>query len=232
MCKNRLKFCKIATKSKIRNLILKKYNLSLYILSSYIIIVYQTMQLQKSLFLLLVVFFCHNFFYISEIKAQKTILPRPKASPLAISTLLAPDNTYFKITYGQPMKKGREIFGNLVPYGKIWRTGANEATEITITKDVRVDKKVVKAGTYTLFSIPQENQWLVILNSTLGQWGAYKYDEIKESNVLEISVPVDKNLDEYEALTISFEESKKGADLVMLWDKTKVVVPFTVGKSK
>ncbi len=190
------------------------------------------MKLQATFFFLIVTLFCNTFLCISESKAQKVILPRPKASPLAVSAYLASDNTYFKVTYGQPMKKGREIFGNLVPYGKIWRTGANEATEVTITKDVKVDKKVVKAGTYTLFSIPQEDKWLVILNSTLGQWGAYKYDEIKANNVLEISVPVDKNLDEYEALTISFEESKKGADLVMLWDKTKVVVPFSVNKTK
>src|SRR6476660_6493757 len=70
-----------------------------------------------------------------------------------------------KVTYGQPSKKGREIFGKLVPFGQVWRTGANEASEITFNKDVTVGGKPVKAGTYTLFTIPKETEWTVILNS-------------------------------------------------------------------
>jgi hypothetical protein len=80
-----------------------------------------------------------------------------------------------KVTYGQPSKKGRVIFGDLVPYGEVWRTGANEATEITFSSDVVISGKTIKAGTYTLFTIPQKNTWTIILNSELKQWGSYGY---------------------------------------------------------
>src|SRR5829696_3874612 len=84
-----------------------------------------------------------------------------------------------KVTYGRPYKKGRVIFGGLEKYGKVWRTGADEATEITFANDVNFGGKRVKAGTYTLFTIPDRNQWTVILNSQLGQWGAYDYEKYK-----------------------------------------------------
>lgn len=158
--------------------------------------------------------------------AQKVIKPKPKASPLCMSSFLQ-DDVYLKVTYGQPNKNGREIFGSLVPYGKIWRTGANEATEFTTTKDIKFDKKTLKAGTYTVFSIPGAEKWTIIFNSTLGQWGAYKYEENKEKNALQIEVPVETGEDEYEGFTIQFEQSKKGADMVLLWDKTRVAVPIT-----
>jgi hypothetical protein len=156
----------------------------------------------------------------------KVITPRTKASPLAISTFLSEDNVYLKTTYGQPFKKGRTIFGNLVPYGEIWRTGANEATEFTNTQDIKVGKKVLKAGTYTIFSIPEEDEWTVIFNSSLGQWGSYKYDEIKAQNVLTIKVPVSKTEDMYEAFTVQFEQNKDGVEMQLLWDMTKVAIPI------
>jgi hypothetical protein len=158
--------------------------------------------------------------------AQKVIKPKPKASPLCMASFLG-DDVYLKVTYGQPSKNGREIFGALVPYNKIWRTGANEATEFTTTKDIKFDKKTLKAGTYTLFSIPDEKKWTVIFNSTVGQWGAYKYEESKATNVLQVEVPVEIGEDEYEGFTIQFEQSKKGADMVLLWDKTRIAVPIT-----
>ena len=158
--------------------------------------------------------------------AQKVIKPKPKASPVCINSFLQ-DDVYLKVTYGQPNKNGREIFGTLVPYGKIWRTGANEATEFTTSKDIKFDKKTLKAGTYTVFSIPDAEKWTIIFNGTLGQWGAYKYEETKATNVLQIEIPVEKGEDEYEGFTIQFEQSKKGADMVLLWDKTRIAVPIT-----
>jgi Protein of unknown function (DUF2911) len=160
-----------------------------------------------------------------EVSAQKVIKPRPKASPVCLATFLDQD-IYLKVTYGQPSKNGRDIFGALVPYGKIWRAGANEATEFTTTKDVKLEKKTLKAGTYTVFAIPNENKWTIIFNSVLGQWGAYKYEETKSSNVLEIDVSVDQSEDEYEAFTIQFEQTKKGAEMVFLWDKSRVALPI------
>jgi hypothetical protein len=167
---------------------------------------------------------CGLLLSVSPVWAQKVIKPRPKASPLCLATFLDGD-VYLKVTYGQPNKNGRDIFGNLVPYGKIWRTGANEATEFTTTKDIKIEKKTLKAGTYTVFSIPDEKKWTIIFNSVLGQWGAYKYEETKTANVLEIEVPVEASEDEYEGFTVQFEQTKKGADLVFLWDKTRIGIP-------
>jgi hypothetical protein len=167
-------------------------------------------------------------------QAQKLIQPKPKASTLAMSTYLDGDN-YLKVTYGQPLKKGRAIFGDLVPYGQIWRTGANEATEFTTTRDIKIDKRTLKAGTYTIFSIPDKDQWTVIFNGVLGQWGAYKYEEVKSKNVLELPIRVQSGEDEYEAFTVQFEPDKKGANMVLLWDKTRIVIPIsfvTVAKTK
>lgn len=84
------------------------------------------------------------------------------------------------IKYSQPSTKGREIYGELVPYGEVWRTGANEATTFTTDKDISIDGKTVAAGTYALFTIPGEKEWTIILNSDANQWGAYKYDQEKD----------------------------------------------------
>lgn len=126
-----------------------------------------------------------------------------------------------KISYGQPSKRGRVIFGQLEPYGKVWRTGANEATEITFAKNASFGGKPVKAGTYTLFTIPGEKEWTFILNSSLKQWGAYKYEEIKGNDVLHVTVPVTTLSAPVEKLTITLPANK----LVLEWDKTKVEVP-------
>jgi hypothetical protein len=127
-----------------------------------------------------------------------------------------------KVTYGQPSKRGREIFGRLVTYGKVWRTGANEATEITFAKDGNFGGKTVKKGTYTLFTIPGETEWTIILNSELKQWGAFKYDEIKGKNVLETKVPSKKNNSMVEKFTIEVSDTA----LNMMWDQTLVSVPL------
>ena len=125
------------------------------------------------------------------------------------------------VAYGQPSKKGRVIFGELVPYGKVWRLGANEATEITFAKDGSFGGKPVKAGTYTLFTIPEANEWTFILNSELKQWGAYKYDEIKGKNVLEVKAKATKASAPVEKLTITVPANK----LVVEWDEAHVEVP-------
>lgn len=127
-----------------------------------------------------------------------------------------------KISYGQPSKRDRVIFGQLVPYGEVWRTGANEATEITFTKNAIFGGKPVKKGTYTLFTIPGQTEWTFILNSELNQWGAYKYNEIKSKDVLQIKARASTSGASKEKLTISLPSGK----LVLEWDKTKVEVPI------
>ena len=127
------------------------------------------------------------------------------------------------VTYGRPYKKDRDIFGGLEQYGKVWRVGADEATTITFNSDVKFGGKEVKAGTYTLFAIPNEKEWTLILNGQGGQWGAYDYDKHKDKDVAKINVPVKKLDKAVEQLTISF-----AADNTMniAWDKTQVAVPL------
>ncbi len=162
-----------------------------------------------------------------EVKKDSVVTPRPRSSPMAVASFKRP-SIYIKAVYGQPMKRGREIFGALEPYGQVWRTGANEATEITTTKDIRVGNKMLKAGTYTLFSVPEKDKWRIIFNSDLGQWGAFKYDPSKD--VLTTEVPVTQSAELYEAFTIKFDETSNGADLMLAWDKTNVLVPLSFSK--
>lgn len=142
---------------------------------------------------------------------------KPAASP-TITT----ESDNVKVVYGQPSKKDREIFGKLVPYGEVWRTGANAATEVTFKKDVTFGGARVKAGTYTLFSIPTKDEWTVILNTELKQWGAYGYDKIKDKNVASVKVKSMNNEALVEKLTITAEDSQ----ISIAWDMTVVRVPL------
>ncbi len=147
-----------------------------------------------------------------------------RSSPEAIATYTKNDFT-IQVDYCRPAKKGRAIFGGLEPYGKIWRTGANEATQITFNKPVLFGDKPVKAGTYTLFSIPQPGDWTIILNSELDQWGAFTYDESKD--VSRIQVPSDTTHPVTEMFTIDFVESNRNTThMRLMWDNTKVEVPI------
>ena len=158
--------------------------------------------------------------------AQEVV--KPRKSPLAIVTMKYED-TYVKVTYSQPHKRGRKIFGELVKYGEVWRTGANEAAEITLTGDLIIQTKTLKAGTYSLFTIPNESEWTIIFNKQLGQWGAYNYHE--PSDILRITIPTQDTKDViYESFTISFEQKNEIADMLLIWDKTKVAIPIRFAK--
>jgi len=167
-----------------------------------------------------IIFFC-SIISIA-VSAQEAI--KPRKSPLAIVTMKY-ENTYVKVTYGQPHKRGRKIFGGLEKFGEVWRTGANEATEMTITNDIIIQSDTLQAGTYSLFTIPQKTEWTIIINKQLGQWGAYNYHE--PSDVLRVNVPVVK-IEEviFEPFTISFEQKNNIADMQLMWDDVKVVIPI------
>ena len=129
-----------------------------------------------------------------------------------------------RVIYSRPQKQGRTIFGGLVEYGKVWRLGANEATEIELFKDVKVKDKKLAKGRYTLYAIPTETQWTVIFNKDTDTWGAFKYDEKKDA--LRVDVPVQKSADTAEAFSISFNKSSNGADMILTWDNVMVTLPF------
>jgi len=127
------------------------------------------------------------------------------------------------VRYGRPYKKGRVIFGGLVPNGKVYRCGADSATTITFERDANFGGQPVKAGTYTLFAIPNEQSWTIILNSQLGQWGAFDYDKYKDKDVLHVDVPVRKADHVVEQFTISLPPSALNIE----WDQVLVSVPVS-----
>lgn len=151
----------------------------------------------------------------------KAVDPRP--SPMAVATLKEGD-AYVKVVYCQPHLKGRKMIGDKEPFGKVWRLGANEATEITLTEGITVAGKELSAGTYSMFAIPNEDQWTLIFNSGLGQWGAYSYDE--SLDVLRVDAPVKKADKSYEPFTIWFSED--GSSMNMAWGETMVAVPIKI----
>lgn len=130
-----------------------------------------------------------------------------------------------RIIYSRPQLKGRSL-SELAPAGKVWRTGANEAAEITFYKDVNFGGKPISAGTYALFTIPGKDEWTVVLNSNLNQWGAYSYDE--SGDVARVTVPTASDGSSLDAFSIAFKEVDDGAHMVMGWDKTRVAVPITM----
>ncbi|MCX2742351.1 DUF2911 domain-containing protein [Mangrovivirga sp. M17] len=167
------------------------------------------------------VFLIFLFSSTLNVFAQEAVTPR--LSPLEVKTVKNEDS-YVKVTYSRPHKRDRVIFGDLVPYGKVWRLGANEATEITITEDIKIAGRDLEAGTYSLFAIPQEDKWNIIVNKELGLWGAYNYN--KENDVMRFDVPTAETKETWEAFTIDFEQRQDKTYMTMTWDKTKVSIPI------
>ncbi len=129
-----------------------------------------------------------------------------------------------KVWYSRPQKKGREMLGKKEPFGKIWRLGANETTEIRFFKDVTLGDKAVSAGTYSLFAIPNADKWTIIVNSKTDTWGAYGYDGSKD--VARVDVPVTATGKEVEALSIVFDGSGDASKMYIAWENFQVAVPI------
>ena len=166
-----------------------------------------------------------TMFLSSNVNAQK--FPNLDKSPMDAA---AYPNDYkitdkiVKIIYSRPQLKGRSV-SELAPNGKVWRTGANEAAEITFYKDVKLGTAKIKAGTYTLFTIPEKDNYTVIISKDLNVWGAYTYKQ--ENDVARLSVPVTEAADSLEAFSMVFTKSDTGVVLNIGWDKVRVAVPFT-----
>ena len=159
-----------------------------------------------------------------QARAQNVVpAPGPMASPAALASTTLPNGTYLKVTYHAPRKRDRAIFGELVPYGELWRLGANAATELTTTGDVNFGGQRLEAGTYALFAVPNREAWTIVVNRALGQWGAYTYNQ--NADVMRVEVPAARIDSSFEALTIRFDRAEGGADLVVAWDQTEVKVP-------
>jgi hypothetical protein len=130
------------------------------------------------------------------------------------------------VAYNAPSKRGRAIMGGLVPYGKVWRTGANQATTLTTASDLMIGSLHVPAGTYTLFTIPGEKEWTLIVNKQTGQWGT-NYDAAQDLGRVKMTVtPVKENV---ETFAIDLKPGKGSAGtLTMTWENTQASVPVVV----
>jgi Protein of unknown function (DUF2911) len=147
---------------------------------------------------------------MSKDKAKMPSPPAETKATLASGATLA-------INYSQPAVKGRNVWaGDLAPYGKVWRTGANDATTLEVSKDIMVNGKALKAGKYALFTIPGEKEWTIIVNKTPKQWGAYSYKEADD--VLRVTAKSEPN-EMMERFTIKAENS---GEVTLMWDKVKV----------
>lgn len=130
-----------------------------------------------------------------------------------------------KVLYGRPKKNGREIFGSVIPFGQIWRVGANEATEVVFYNDVVFGETEVKAGTYVLYAIPDQEEWTLILSSNTDVWGTYEYEE--KYDVARTRAKVSKA--EYlEAFSIGFKDKGKHVNMVLAWDTTRITAPIKI----
>ena len=133
--------------------------------------------------------------------------------------------TEVKIEYGRPGVKGRTIWGGLVPFNAVWRAGANEATKITFSTDVKIDGKKLKAGSYSFFAIPGQKTWTLIFNKVANQWGAFEYNDVEDALRIEVTPMQNNCWQEWLAYTITKSSDKK-AVVMLEWEK--LIVPFNV----
>ena len=144
-----------------------------------------------------------------------------KKSPMS-SSFMKKGDAYARVVYNQPHLRGRTMLGDKEPYGKVWRLGANESTELFITADLEVGGKTLAKGAYSVFAIPEADKWTLIFNSDLGQWGSYSYDAAKD--VLRVEIATQKAPKAFEAFTIWFSDD--GSALNMAWGETHVSAPI------
>jgi hypothetical protein len=130
-----------------------------------------------------------------------------------------------KTDYSSPRMKGRKIYGDLVPLGKVWRTGANEATTFVTSSDVKVGGKAVPAGSYTIFTVPNADKWTLIINKKTGEWGIpYKYES---DELARVDMKVSKLPSPLENFTINYDKSSNGCTMQIDWETTRASVQIT-----
>ena len=164
-------------------------------------------------------------FFVSIYSNSQSFRPLDK-SPMDLIEFSSSDGEKaVRVLYSRPQLKGRN-FSSLVPNGKLWRTGANESTEITFYKPASMNNVKIEKGSYTLYTIPNENEWTIIINKATHTWGAYRYN--KKDDVLRFNVPAKKSDNLIEALSMVFENSSGGGNLVLGWSDKIVKIPFKI----
>lgn len=173
---------------------------------------------------LLIFFIISTGLAFQNLQAQS--FPEMDASPMDL-VMARPDKKsppFARVIYSRPQKKGRDVFGGLVPYGEVWRTGANEATELDIYTPLKFGKTLLQPGSYTLYTIPGEETWTIIINSDTNVWGAFSYK--KDKDVARMTVPCLQAAAPIETLSMIFKTDKKGTTLMIGWDDHYVEIPF------
>ncbi|WP_047545439.1 DUF2911 domain-containing protein [Psychroserpens sp. Hel_I_66] len=160
-----------------------------------------------------------------QVKAQE-FAPMDKSPMDAASfpTSYKDANKLIKVVYSRPQLNGRSL-EKLAPNGDVWRTGANEAAELTLYTTMALGDSKIAPGTYTLYVIPGEKEWTAIVSKDLNVWGSYFYKQ--ENDVARLAVPVTEGEESLEAFSITFTEAKDGVHMHLGWDKTRVAIPFT-----
>ena len=150
----------------------------------------------------------------------------PENYPLAKIQGKVTEPLVARIIFSRPHVNGRVIFGDLINYNKVWRLGANEATEIEFFQPVKINGNKIKKGRYTIYAIPDSSNWNIIINKDTDSWGSFKYD--KTMDVVRINVPVEKTDSLTEYFSASFEKSQTGYNLVFMWENVRASMPFSL----
>lgn len=150
--------------------------------------------------------------------------PSQRPSPPAQAQCKFSDGKTITVDYSSPRAKGRKIMGGLVPYGQVWRTGANDATTFVTAADLTVAGKDVPAGSYTIFTVPTADKWTLIINKKTGEWGIpYKYEA---DELARVPMSVSATSGPVENFTINFFQSGGGCTLLLSWENTQASVKF------
>jgi hypothetical protein len=158
--------------------------------------------------------------------AQQDKNKRP--SPPASAQCKFSDGKTINVDYSSPRAKGRKIFGGLVPYGEIWRTGANDATTFVTTSNLTVEGKDVPAGSYTIFTVPTQDKWTLIINKHTGEWGVpYKYES---EELARVPMQMSSTSGPVENFTISFNQGGGTCTLQVSWENTQASITFSEKK--
>ena len=165
---------------------------------------------------------CLMIWSVSIVNAQEK---KSRPSPPAKAECKLSNGKTITVDYSSPRAKGRKIFGGLVPYGQVWRAGANEATSFVTTGDINVGGKTVAAGKYTIFAIPGEDKWTLVISKKTGEWGtAYPGPE---NDLARTDMKVSKTSGPVENFTIAFDQTGGGCTMRMEWENTQASVDIT-----
>jgi len=185
---------------------------------------------KTSIIVCLLISFSFSFSQTSKLpevdKSPMDVSYYPNNYPILKIQNKATEPLAVRILYSRPQRQGRKVFGELVEYGKVWRLGANEATEIEFYKDVKIGGKKIPRGRYTIYAIVSEKVWTMILNKDTDTWGAFKYDSNKD--VLRTDVVAQKTDEVVESMSMFFEKSTSGISLIIAWEQVKVALPITL----